>query len=46
MGKPGVRVWQKGQQEVWTRQLSNGDYAGVLFNRDNTTAATMTLDWV
>jgi alpha-galactosidase len=32
-GRQGKRVWQSGQQEVWTRPLANGDTAVAVFNR-------------
>jgi alpha-galactosidase len=37
-GRQGKRVWQSGQQEVWTRPLANGDKAVALFNRAAATA--------
>ena len=33
LGKQGQRVWQTGEQEIWTRQLSGGDIAVAVFNR-------------
>jgi alpha-galactosidase len=33
LGKQGRRVWQSGEQEVWTRSLSGGDVAVAIFNR-------------
>jgi len=33
LGKQGKRVWQSGEQEVWTRSLSGGDIAVAVFNR-------------
>jgi len=32
-GHQAKRVWQSGQQEVWSRELSNGDVAVAVFNR-------------
>ena len=32
-GHPPKRVWQSGRQEVWTRELLNGDIAVAVFNR-------------
>jgi alpha-galactosidase len=32
-GHQAKRVWQSGQQEVWSRQLANGDTAVAVFNR-------------
>ena len=45
-GKPGRRVYYNvnDSTEVWTRQLDKGDYAVVLFNRNNTTQ-NITLLW-
>ena len=33
LGKQGQRVWQSGEQEIWTRPLSGGAIAVALFNR-------------
>jgi alpha-galactosidase len=33
LGKQGQRVWQSGEQEVWTRQLAGGGWAVAFFNR-------------
>jgi len=38
LGKQGQRVWQAGEQEIWTRQLSGGAIAVALFNRANAEA--------
>jgi alpha-galactosidase len=35
LGKQGQRVWQTGEQEIWTRSLSGGDVAVAIFNRAN-----------
>ena len=43
-GKPGRRVYQNDSTEVWIRQLNSGNYAVVLFNRDNVTR-DLTLQW-
>jgi alpha-galactosidase len=32
-GHQGRRVWQAGQQEIWSRPLANGDTAVAVFNR-------------
>jgi alpha-galactosidase len=32
-GKQGSRVWKSGDQEIWTRPLSNGTTALAIFNR-------------
>jgi alpha-galactosidase len=32
-GHQGTRVWQSGQQEIWTRRLAGGDTAVAVFNR-------------
>jgi hypothetical protein len=31
--------------QVWTRPLSNGDYAAVLYNSNNETAITINMTW-
>jgi alpha-galactosidase len=33
LGKQGQRIWQSGEQEVWSRQLSGGGLAVACFNR-------------
>ena len=33
LGKQGQRVWQSGEQEIWTRELAGGDVAVAVFNR-------------
>jgi alpha-galactosidase len=33
LGKQAHRVWQSGEQEIWTRELSGGDRAVAIFNR-------------
>jgi alpha-galactosidase len=43
-GRQGKRVWQSGQQEVWTRPLANGDTAVALFNRASE-SAKVTFRW-
>jgi alpha-galactosidase len=43
-GRQGKRVWQSGQQEVWTRPLANGDTAVAVFNRA-ATAARVAFRW-
>jgi alpha-galactosidase len=37
-GKQGKRVWKSGDQEIWTRELSEGALAVALFNRSAETA--------
>jgi alpha-galactosidase len=32
-GRQGSRVWKSGDQEMWTRQLANGDTTLAIFNR-------------
>ena len=32
-GRQAKRVWQSGQQEVWSRELADGDVAVAVFNR-------------
>eukprot|EP00937_MAST-01D_sp_MAST-1D-sp2_P003368 g3368.t1 len=47
-GKPARRVQQQGGYtgvDTWVRQLDGGDYAVALFNRGNSSAANITLDW-
>jgi alpha-galactosidase len=43
-GKQGKRVWQSGEQEIWTRPLSSGALAVAIFNRA-TTEAKVTAPW-
>jgi len=43
-GRQGTRVWQSGQQEVWTRPLANGDTAVAVFNRAGENAK-VTFQW-
>jgi len=43
-GKQATRVSKSGDQEIWTRQLSGGDYAVALFNRAKD-EAEMTVKW-
>lgn len=38
LGKQGARVWQSGEQEVWTRSLKDGAVAVAFFNRSNAAA--------
>ncbi len=38
LGKQGQRVWQSGEQEIWTRPLSGGAVAVAFFNRANSEA--------
>jgi len=38
LGKQGQRVWQSGDQEIWTRTLSGGALAVAVFNRANAPA--------
>jgi len=38
LGKQGQRVWQSGDQEIWTRSLSGGAIAVAFLNRANTAA--------
>jgi len=47
MGKPAHRVKNSGYegQDVWVRQLWNGEYAVALFNRAPEVAANITLEW-
>ena len=44
LGLPARRVWQSGEQEVWTRELVNGDTALAVFNRA-AGDAKVTLRW-
>ena len=43
-GKQATRLSKSGDQEIWARQLSGGDYAVALFNRAKN-AAEMTVKW-
>ena len=43
-GHQGRRVWQSGQQEVWVKDLANGDKAVAVFNRAGGDAK-ITLRW-
>ncbi len=43
-GKQGTRAWKSGDQEIWTRSLTNGDVAVAMFNRDSV-PASMTARW-
>ncbi|HLG99729.1 MAG TPA: glycoside hydrolase family 27 protein [Bryobacteraceae bacterium] len=43
-GHQARRVWQSGDQEVWSRELANGDIAVAIFNRGDETA-TVTFRW-
>jgi alpha-galactosidase len=43
-GKQGKRVWQSGEQEIWTRPLSGGAQAVAIFNR-STSEAKVTAPW-
>jgi alpha-galactosidase len=43
-GHQGRRVWQSGQQEVWTRPLTDGDTAVAVFNRASADAK-VTFRW-
>lgn len=47
MGKAGRRVYRSvdNTSEVWTRQLYDGSYAAVLFNKHDTQAQNITLQW-
>jgi alpha-galactosidase len=44
-GKQGKRVWNSGEQEIWTRPLSGGAQAVAVFNRA-AEAATVNFRWV
>jgi alpha-galactosidase len=46
LGKQGQRLWQSGEQEAWTRQLSAGNIAVAFFNRakDETKITVKTTD--
>ncbi len=41
-GRQGKRMWQAGEQEIWIRELADGDYAIGAFNR-GAAAADITL---
>ena len=43
-GRQGRRVWQSGQQEVWRKDLANGEAALAVFNRAPQ-EATVTFRW-
>jgi alpha-galactosidase len=43
-GKQGKRVWKSGDQEIWTRELSNGEHAVAFFNR-GAEAAKVNVRW-
>jgi alpha-galactosidase len=43
-GQQGKRIWQSGDQEIWTRPLSGGALAVALFNRGKE-ASRMTVHW-
>src|SRR3954470_21465841 len=43
-GKQAKRIWQSGDQEIWTRPLSGGAQAVALFNRAKDDAK-MTIKW-
>ena len=43
-GRQARRVWVSGQQEVWTRELADGDIAVAVFNRASA-AARVTFRW-
>jgi alpha-galactosidase len=45
LGIQGHRVNVNGNSEVWSGQLENGKYAGILFNRDNVTTVSITAQW-
>lgn len=44
LGRQGRQVWKSGDQEIWTRQLSDGGTAVALFNRSKD-SANMTINW-
>lgn len=44
LGKQGVKIIDDGDFEVWSKQLSNGDRAVVLFNR-STSPQKMAFNW-
>lgn len=44
-GHQARRVWISGQQEVWTRELADGDIAVAVFNRASA-AARVTFRWL
>jgi alpha-galactosidase len=43
-GKQGQRAWQSGDQEIWVRDLDNGDKAVAVFNRGEK-ASDVNLKW-
>jgi alpha-galactosidase len=43
-GKQGQRAWQSGDQEVWVRNLGDGDKAVAVFNRGET-ASDVKMKW-
>jgi alpha-galactosidase len=43
-GKQGRRVWESGDQEIWTRDLAGGDKAVAIFNRA-ADGATVPVKW-
>jgi alpha-galactosidase len=44
-GHQARRVWQSGQQEIWSRELADGEIAIAVFNRAPT-SAQITFRWV
>jgi len=44
-GLQGKRIWQQGDQEIWVRELANGERVIGAFNRGSATA-DVTLRWV
>jgi alpha-galactosidase len=42
--KQGTRAWQSGEQEIWVRQLADGDHAVAVFNRGSA-PATVNVQW-
>jgi alpha-galactosidase len=44
LGQQARRVWQHGEQEIWSRSLANGETAVALFNRAPA-AATIAFRW-
>jgi alpha-galactosidase len=43
-GTQGKRIWQQGDQEIWVRELANGDRVIGAFNRGGA-AVDLTLRW-
>src|SRR5579871_5352450 len=43
-GKQARRIWQAGQQEIWTRELASGEQALAIFNR-SMESADITGSW-